>query len=125
MPQQPGLPSVREATDTIASNLELDGAGLTVVRPDDEWHRSLHGNLEAVRCGGVGFQRCMDPGALGFTPWIDPEAGIGGVFAVRDRVRCVLRELPPLQAAVLAAVPSRAAKRPERSLPGASDTRPS
>jgi len=33
-----------------------------------------------------GAQRVSDPGAFGFTPWIDLDLGLGGVFAVRDRV---------------------------------------
>ncbi|MCA8948791.1 MAG: prolyl oligopeptidase family serine peptidase, partial [Planctomycetes bacterium] len=34
-----------------------------------------------------------DPGAFGFTPWIDLDLGIGGVFAVKDRVRRVFDRL--------------------------------
>ena len=32
-----------------------------------------------------GVVRLSDPGALGFTPWIDPDLRIGGVFAVKER----------------------------------------
>ena len=42
-------------------------------------------------------QRASDPGAFGFTPWLDRDLGIGGVFAVRDRVARLLPRLRPLQ----------------------------
>jgi polyhydroxybutyrate depolymerase len=42
-------------------------------------------------------QRGSDPGAFGWTGWVDPDAGVGGVFAVRHRAEPVLRELPHLQ----------------------------
>ena len=48
--------------------------------------------------------RVSDPGAFGFTPWVDPDLGIGGVFAVRDRVRAVLPRVLALQAEVREAV---------------------
>jgi polyhydroxybutyrate depolymerase len=41
--------------------------------------------------------RVSDPGAFGFTPWLDRDLGIGGVFAVRDRVRRVLPKLRSVQ----------------------------
>ncbi|MBK8096340.1 MAG: alpha/beta fold hydrolase [Planctomycetes bacterium] len=44
-----------------------------------------------------GVQRCSDPGAFGFTPWLDLDLGIGGVFLVRDRVARVLPRVRPLQ----------------------------
>lgn len=44
-----------------------------------------------------GVRRCSDPGAFGFTPWLDPDLGIGGVFAVRDRVARVLPRVRQLQ----------------------------
>lgn len=53
--------------------------------------------LLPVAGGGL---RATDPGAFGFTPWIDLDLGIGGVFAVRDRARRVLAALQPLQAEV-------------------------
>ena len=44
-----------------------------------------------------GGKRVMDPGAFGFTPWIDLDLGIGAVFAVHDRVGRVMAHLPALQ----------------------------
>ncbi len=44
--------------------------------------------------------RVADPGAFGFTPWIDRDLGIGGVFAVRDRVRRVFGKLLAVMAVV-------------------------
>lgn len=52
--------------------------------------------------------RVMDPGAFGFTPWIDLDLGVGGVLAVRDRAARVLDYLPPVQDAVRKAVQSPA-----------------
>lgn len=46
---------------------------------------------------GQGAWRASDPGAFGFTPWIDLDLGIGGVLAVRDRVGRVLPGLRVLQ----------------------------
>jgi poly(3-hydroxybutyrate) depolymerase/CubicO group peptidase (beta-lactamase class C family) len=60
-----------------------------------------------------GVVRLSDPGALGFTPWIDPDLEIGGVFAVKDRgdkdrgVK-VRRNLNRVQSVVRAAVVSPA-----------------
>ncbi len=53
--------------------------------------------IESLPAGGP---RVSDPGAFGFTPWIDLDIGIGGVFAVRDRVGRVLANLRGLQDAV-------------------------
>ncbi|MBM4060238.1 MAG: alpha/beta fold hydrolase [Planctomycetes bacterium] len=59
--------------------------------------------LEELPGGG---QRASDPGALGFTPWLDRDLDIGGVFAVRDRVDRVLPRLRRLQDEVRAVVQS-------------------
>lgn len=45
-------------------------------------------------------RRASDPGAFGFTPWVDLDLGIGGVFAVQDRVGRVLPHVSRLQADV-------------------------
>jgi polyhydroxybutyrate depolymerase len=47
-----------------------------------------------------GVVRVSDPGALGFTPWIDLDLGVGGVLAVRDRVGRVLGNLRAVQETV-------------------------
>jgi polyhydroxybutyrate depolymerase len=49
---------------------------------------------------------CADPGAFGFTPWIDPELGIGGVLALRHRFRQVLPWWRELRTAARTAVRS-------------------
>jgi polyhydroxybutyrate depolymerase len=46
-----------------------------------------------------GVVRASDPGAFGFTPWIDRDLGVYGVFAVRDQVGRVLPRLQPVQQA--------------------------
>lgn len=47
-----------------------------------------------------GVARVCDPGAFGFSGWIDQDLGIAGVFAVRDRVGRVMPRLLELQALV-------------------------
>lgn len=47
-----------------------------------------------------GVVRASDPGAFGFTPWIDRDLGVYGVLAVRDQVKRVLPRLQPVQQAV-------------------------
>ncbi|HEX6810753.1 MAG TPA: alpha/beta fold hydrolase [Planctomycetota bacterium] len=46
---------------------------------------------------GGGALRVSDPGAFGFTPWIDLDLQVGGVLAVRDRASRVLPQLRRLQ----------------------------
>jgi polyhydroxybutyrate depolymerase len=55
-----------------------------------------------------GGARVCDPGAFGFTPWIDFDLGIAGVFAVKDRAQHVLPQLRRIQDEVRAAVRSPA-----------------
>lgn len=50
--------------------------------------------------------RVSDPGAFGFTPWIDLDLRVGGVLVVRDRVGRVLENLRAVQDAVRAAAKS-------------------
>lgn len=61
--------------------------------------------IEALPGGAV---RVSDPGAFGFTPWIDLDLGVAGVFAVRDRVQRVLAQLRGVQDEVRAVVRSPA-----------------
>lgn len=55
-----------------------------------------------------GLVRLSDPGAFGFTPWIDPDLNVGGVFAVKDRWKRIKRNMPRIYAAVREAVQSPA-----------------
>ncbi|MFO1078655.1 MAG: serine hydrolase [Planctomycetota bacterium] len=57
---------------------------------------------------GDGLVRATDPGAFGFTPWLDRDLGIGAVFAVRDRTGRVLPSVLRLQDDVREAVRSPA-----------------
>jgi len=61
--------------------------------------------IETLADGGV---RVSDPGAFGFTPWIDLDLQVAGVFAVQDRVGRVLPQLRKVQDAVRRAVQSPA-----------------
>ncbi len=61
--------------------------------------------IETLADGGV---RVSDPGAFGFTPWIDLDLQVAGVFAVRDRVGRVAPQLRRVQDAVRSAVQSPA-----------------
>lgn len=58
------------------------GFGSWLVRPEGTWLRAC------------------DPGAFGFTPWLDLDLGIGGVLAIRDRAPRVLPRLAAVQAVV-------------------------
>lgn len=53
--------------------------------------------IERLEDGGT---RVSDPGAFGFTPWLDLDLGVAGVFAVQDRVRRILPRLRSLQQVV-------------------------
>jgi polyhydroxybutyrate depolymerase len=55
-----------------------------------------------------GAVRVSDPGAFGFTPWVDLDLQVGGVLAVRDRVGRVLNQLQKVQAVVRETVTSPA-----------------
>jgi polyhydroxybutyrate depolymerase len=78
--------------------------------------RALGFDAEHVRYGlgtwietlADGGRRVSDPGAFGFTPWIDLDLQVAGVFAVRDRVGRVAPQLRKVQDAVRSAVQSPA-----------------
>jgi polyhydroxybutyrate depolymerase len=55
-----------------------------------------------------GAVRASDPGAFGFTPWVDLDLRVAGVFAVKDRVQRVLPQVARIQQEVRAAVRSPA-----------------
>ncbi len=76
--------------DQVPGEVEVRAVGIDLgdVRYGlGSWIQSLDGEAKRV----------SDPGAFGFTPWLDVDLGIGGVFAVRDRVGRVLAQLAPLQ----------------------------
>lgn len=78
--------------------------------------RALGFDAERVRYGlgtwietlADGGRRVSDPGAFGFTPWIDLDLHVAGVFAVRDRVGRIATQLRRVQDAVRSAVRSPA-----------------
>lgn len=76
--------------DEVEPNVEVHAVGFTA----GKLRYGLGTWIEALPSGGV---RVMDPGAFGFTPWLDLDLGVGGVFAVRDRAARVLENLRPLQ----------------------------
>jgi polyhydroxybutyrate depolymerase len=85
--------------DQVSAHVEVHSVGFEA----DQVRYGL-GTWITTPEGGV--VRVSDPGAFGFTPWIDTDLGIGGVFAVRDRVGRVLPELARIQGAVRAAMQS-------------------
>lgn len=87
--------------DQVPSRVEVRSAAL-----DKDGLRYGLGTWLVPLDGGA--VRATDPGALGFTPWLDRDLGIGGVFAVRDRIGRVLPPLQQLQADIRAAVKSPA-----------------
>ena len=76
--------------DQVEPNVEVHAVGFTA----GKLRYGLGTWIEALPSGGV---RVMDPGAFGFTPWLDLDLGVGGVFAVRDRAARVLENPRPLQ----------------------------
>ncbi len=94
--------------DQVREQIDVRGVALV----SDDVRYGLGTWIERLEDGGT---RVSDPGALGFTPWIDLELGVGGVFAVQDRAARVLRRLERVHAATRAAV--RAAE-----IPGGAET---
>jgi polyhydroxybutyrate depolymerase len=85
--------------DQVASRVDVKAVGFEA----DDVRYGLGTWLEPIGDGAV---RASDPGAFGFTPWIDLDLRIGGVFAVRDRVGRVLPHLRRVQDEARAAVRS-------------------
>ncbi len=85
--------------DQVPSQIEVKSVGFAAERV----RYGLGTWIEALADGG---QRVSDPGAFGFTPWVDVDLQMGGVFAVRDRVGRVLPQLRRLQDEVRRAVQS-------------------
>lgn len=86
--------------DQVQENVEVHAVGFAGA---GKLRYGLGTWIEALPSGGV---RVMDPGAFGFTPWLDLDLGVGGVFAVRDRAARVLENLRPLQEEVRRALAS-------------------
>lgn len=82
--------------DQVPPSVEVRAPGLDL----GEARYGLGTWLIALDGGAI---RATDPGAFGFTPWVDLDRGIGGVFAVRDRAGRVLDGLAGVQDAVRAA----------------------
>lgn len=87
--------------DQVAENVEVHAVGFEA----GALRYGLGTWIETLPSGGP---RVMDPGAFGFTPWLDLDLGVGGVFAVRDRANRVLANLRPVQECVRRAVVSPA-----------------
>lgn len=87
--------------DQVADFVEVQPVGFAA-----EWVR--YGLGTWITRAAPGALRVSDPGAFGFTPWIDLDLGVAGVFAVKDRVQRVLPQLARLQTIVREAVQSPA-----------------
>lgn len=87
--------------DQVRENVEVRAAGFDA-------ERVRYGLGTWILPVGDGAVRVSDPGAFGFTPWLDLDLGVGGVFAVRDRAQRVLAQLRSVQDAVREAVKSPA-----------------
>ncbi|MBL8753364.1 MAG: serine hydrolase [Planctomycetes bacterium] len=85
--------------DQVSAHVEVHAVGF-----DAEQVRYGLGTWITTLADGV--LRVSDPGAFGFTPWLDADLGIGGVYAVRDRVARVLPQVERIQEAVRAAMRS-------------------
>ncbi|MFM1871313.1 MAG: hypothetical protein RL398_735, partial [Planctomycetota bacterium] len=72
------------------------GLGTWLLRPEGTWLRAC------------------DPGAFGFTPWLDLDLGIGGVLAIRDRSTRVLPRLAAVQQVVREALQAPAQQGEDR-----------
>jgi polyhydroxybutyrate depolymerase len=76
--------------DQVPAMVEVHPVGFEA----DEVRYGLGTWIQRLPGGAV---RVSDPGAFGFTPWIDLDLGIGGVFGVVDRAARVLNQLPRVQ----------------------------
>ncbi len=87
--------------DQVPERIEVRAVGFDAA----EVRYGLGTWIERLADGGI---RVSDPGAFGFTPWIDLDLGTGGVFAVRDRVGRVMPHVRSVQDVVRQAVLSPA-----------------
>lgn len=99
-----GLPFLSHAT-LQAMSIDL-AAGTTVlnVPPSVQpgWGYGIGHWLEAMprnrRQGGAPWVTWSSPGAFGFTPWVDPQRGVGGVVMVRGENPVLREEILGIQA---------------------------
>jgi polyhydroxybutyrate depolymerase len=85
--------------DQVPAHVEVQPVGFAARRV----RYGLGTWLEELADGTV---RATDPGAFGFTAWLDLDGGGAGVFAVRDRLQRVLPQLRRVQHEVRAALRS-------------------
>ncbi|HEX5051038.1 MAG TPA: alpha/beta fold hydrolase [Planctomycetota bacterium] len=102
--------------DQVREQIEVKAAGFDA----DRVRYGLGSWIEELAEGGP---RVSDPGAFGFTPWIDLDLHVGGVFAVRDRVSRVLPRLRLIQDEVRATMVSPIAAGTETTVAIAHDGR--
>jgi poly(3-hydroxybutyrate) depolymerase/CubicO group peptidase (beta-lactamase class C family) len=76
--------------DQVPAMVEVHAVGFDA----DDVRYGLGTWLQRLPDGAI---RVSDPGAFGFTPWIDLDLGIGGVFGVVDRAARVLEQLKRVQ----------------------------
>ncbi|MGE3171863.1 MAG: serine hydrolase [Planctomycetota bacterium] len=89
--------------ETVARMFESHTEGMKVRAPgfDEDFAYGLGTWLQPLDgAGDGGAVRAMDPGALGFTPWVEPDRGTCGVLAVQDHLQRVLPEAMELVTAV-------------------------
>jgi polyhydroxybutyrate depolymerase len=88
--------------DQVPERVEVQAVGFAAERV----RYGLGTWLEPI--DGTDALRASDPGAFGFTPWLDLDGGGAGVFAVRDRVQRVLPHVRRVQDEVRVALRSPA-----------------
>ncbi len=87
--------------DQVPSHVEVQPVGF-------ESKRVRYGLGTWIETLDAAVVRVSDPGAFGFTPWIDLDLGAAGVFAVKDRVQRVLPQVRRIQDEVRTALCSPA-----------------
>lgn len=78
--------------DQVPSQVEVQAVGFAA----DHVRYGLGTWITPIE-GVDGGLRVSDPGAFGFTPWLDADLGMAGVFAIEDRVQRVLPQVERIQ----------------------------